>query len=117
MATATKCASPRYWHKKWPEPMAQSKPKPDDVRYYRPEEIPGMVLGEAHFTDFSFEPHFHLDYHIGLIAEGAQRQRFAGQTGLLGAGRRDHRGTESECPSDNVASIHGAKKSCVRPLV
>jgi len=67
--------------------MAQSKPKPDDVRYYRPEEIPGMVLGEAHFTDFSFEPHFHLDYHIGLIAEGAQRQRFAGQTGLLGAGR------------------------------
>src|SRR5471032_3284614 len=87
MATATKCASPRYWHKKWPEPMAQSKPKPDDVRYYRPEEIPGMVLGEAHFTDFSFEPHFHLDYHIGLIAKGAQRQRFAGQNGVLAAGR------------------------------
>lgn len=59
----------------------------DHVSYYRPDDIPGMVLGEAHFTDFSFEPHFHLDYHIGLIADGAQRQRFAGQNGVLGAGR------------------------------
>jgi len=67
--------------------MAQSVSKPEQVRYYRPDDIPGMVLGEAHFTDFSFEPHFHLDYHIGLISEGAQRQRFSGQTGLLGAGR------------------------------
>lgn len=67
--------------------MVQTKLKQDNVRYDRPDDIPGMVLGEAHFTDFSFEPHFHLDYHIGLIAEGAQRQRFSGQTGLLGAGR------------------------------
>lgn len=67
--------------------MAAPVRKKDQVRYYRPEAIPGMVLGEAHFTDFSFEPHFHLDYHIGLIADGAQRQRFAGQNGVLGAGR------------------------------
>ncbi|WP_206664895.1 helix-turn-helix transcriptional regulator [Ewingella americana] len=67
--------------------MATPSRKKDQVRYYRPDDIPGMVLGEAHFTDFSFEPHFHLDYHIGLIAEGAQRQRFAGQNGVLAAGR------------------------------
>jgi len=45
----------------------------DHVSYYRPDDIPGMVLGEAHFTDFSFEPHFHLDYHIGLIAAPGHR--------------------------------------------
>ncbi|WP_206541917.1 AraC family ligand binding domain-containing protein [Winslowiella iniecta] len=57
------------------------------VRYYRPAAMPGLVLGEARFSDFSFAPHYHLDYHIGVIAGGVQRQRFGGRSELLGAGR------------------------------
>ncbi|MCU5773251.1 AraC family transcriptional regulator [Erwiniaceae bacterium BAC15a-03b] len=57
------------------------------VRYYHPAEMPGMVLGEARFSDFNFAPHYHLDYHIGVIRDGVQRQRFAGSSQLLAAGR------------------------------
>lgn len=57
------------------------------VSYYHPRSMPGMVLGEAHLSDSNFAPHFHLDYHIGLIAEGAQRQGFHGQSDLLARGR------------------------------
>lgn len=48
--------------------------------------MPGLVLGAAQFSTFSFDRHFHLDYHIGLVTEGVQRQRFGGKTVLVGPG-------------------------------
>lgn len=59
----------------------------EHVSYYHPHGMPGMVLGEARLNHSDFAPHFHLDYHIGLIADGAQRQRFNGQSDLLCSGR------------------------------
>ncbi|MGV2287909.1 AraC family transcriptional regulator [Trinickia sp. YCB016] len=58
----------------------------DHVQYQHIAEVPGLVLGAARFSEFSFERHFHLDYHIGLVTEGIQRQRFGGKTVLLGPG-------------------------------
>lgn len=65
---------------------AQEKPQ-ERVSYYHPQALPGMVLGEAHLTHSDFAPHFHLDYHIGLIADGVQRQDFSGRSDLLTRGR------------------------------
>ncbi len=48
--------------------------------------MPGLVLGAARFSTFSFDRHFHLDYHVGLVTEGVQRQRFRGKTVLIGPG-------------------------------
>jgi hypothetical protein len=58
----------------------------DRVEYKQIHEIPGLMLGDAHFTDFSFDRHFHLDYHVGLVTDGVQRQHFSGKTVLLGPG-------------------------------
>lgn len=58
----------------------------DRVEYKRSEEIPGLVLSEARFSDFRFERHYHLDYHIALVTEGVQRQGFHGETLLLTPG-------------------------------
>ncbi|QCP54707.1 AraC family transcriptional regulator [Trinickia violacea] len=58
----------------------------DHVQYQHIAEVPGLVLGAARFSEFSFDLHFHLDYHIGLVTEGVQRQRFGGKTVLLGPG-------------------------------
>ncbi len=48
--------------------------------------MPGLVLGMGRFSKFCFDLHYHLEYHIGLVTEGVQRQRFKGQTVLLGPG-------------------------------
>ncbi|MEI7297621.1 AraC family transcriptional regulator [Paraburkholderia tropica] len=58
----------------------------DSVHYHQVSEVPGLVLGAARFVDFSFERHFHLDFHIGLVTDGVQRQRFNGKTVRVGAG-------------------------------
>jgi len=58
----------------------------DYVQYQRVAEIPGLVLSKARFSEFSFDRHFHLDYHVGLVTEGVLRQRFKGKTVLLGPG-------------------------------
>ncbi|MFJ4455017.1 AraC family transcriptional regulator [Pseudomonas sp. NPDC089392] len=58
----------------------------DRVEYIRNQKVPGLVLGEAHLSTFSFERHFHLDYHIGLVTEGVQRQRYHGESLLLTPG-------------------------------
>jgi AraC-like DNA-binding protein len=59
---------------------------PDQVEYQQVDGVPGLVLGSARFSDFGFDRHFHLDYHIGLVTEGVQRQWFGGKTVLLGPG-------------------------------
>ena len=58
----------------------------NDVQYQRIADVPGLVLGVGHFSDFTFDRHYHLDYHIGLVTEGIQRQRFKGEAVLLGPG-------------------------------
>ncbi|NWK80181.1 AraC family transcriptional regulator [Aquitalea sp. LB_tupeE] len=58
----------------------------DGVEYKRLDDVPGLVLGVGHFENFSFDRHYHLDYHIGLVTDGIQRQRFNGESVLLGPG-------------------------------
>jgi AraC-like DNA-binding protein len=59
---------------------------PDEVQYSHPTEIPGLTLGTARLVEFRFEPHYHLDCHIGLVASGVQRQSFRGESLLLTRG-------------------------------
>jgi AraC-like DNA-binding protein len=58
----------------------------EHVAYHHIADTPGLVLSEARFTEYSFDRHFHLDYHIGLVTEGVQRQRFGGKAVLWGRG-------------------------------
>jgi AraC-like DNA-binding protein len=59
----------------------------DGVEYKRLAVIPGLVLGAGRFESYSFGRHYHLDYHIGLVVEGAQRQQCNRQSALLTPGR------------------------------
>ncbi|CAE6779012.1 HTH-type transcriptional activator RhaS [Paraburkholderia aspalathi] len=52
----------------------------ENVQFQQVSEIPGLVLSTAHFADFSFDRHFHLDFHVGLVTDGVQRQRVNGKT-------------------------------------
>jgi AraC-like DNA-binding protein len=58
----------------------------DHVSYKQALAMPGLFLSTARFTEFSFEPHYHLDCHIALVAEGVQRQSFRGGSLLLTRG-------------------------------
>ena len=58
----------------------------DEVHYKRIVELPGLVLGSGRFSAFRFERHYHLDYHVGLVTEGLQRQRYKQKSALLGPG-------------------------------
>jgi AraC-like DNA-binding protein len=58
----------------------------DQVKYNRSTATPGLVLSEAHFSEFSFAPHYHLDYHVALVTEGVQRQAFRGASLILTPG-------------------------------
>ncbi len=53
------------------------------VRYHRFSDTPGFVLGDASLSGQAFAPHYHLDYHIGVLEHGVQAQRFGGDTHLL----------------------------------
>lgn len=59
----------------------------DEVRYHRVAEVPGLVLGVGRFAQFSFARHYHLDWHIGLVTEGVQRQCYEGRTEHVSPGR------------------------------
>lgn len=58
----------------------------DRVHYRHLADMPGLVLGAARFSTFTFDRHFHLDYHIGLVADGVQRLGYGGKTVLAGPG-------------------------------
>ncbi|ABC29945.1 AraC-type DNA-binding domain-containing protein [Hahella chejuensis KCTC 2396] len=58
----------------------------DSVHYQRLPHIPGLVLGAGRFAKFDFGRHYHLDYHIGIVTEGVQRQQYKGETQVLGPG-------------------------------
>ncbi|MCX5539035.1 AraC family transcriptional regulator [Paraburkholderia sp. CNPSo 3076] len=59
----------------------------DSVEYKRLVDLPGLVLGTGRFKAFNFNRHYHLDYHVGLVTEGIQRQCVNGEAVLLGPGR------------------------------
>ncbi|CAN7209309.1 AraC family ligand binding domain-containing protein [Paraburkholderia hospita] len=48
----------------------------EEVKYNHSADIPGLILSTARFAEFRFEPHYHLDCHIALVASGVQRQSF-----------------------------------------
>lgn len=58
----------------------------EEVQYSRAVELPGLVLSTARFSAFRFEPHYHLDCHIALVADGVQRQSFKGESLVLTRG-------------------------------
>lgn len=58
----------------------------EEVQYTHCSTIPGLTLSSAQFANFRFEPHYHLEYHIGLVQSGVQRQSFHGETLFLGRG-------------------------------
>jgi len=58
----------------------------EEVQYSRAVELPGLVLSTARFSAFRFEPHYHLDCHIALVADGVQRQSLHGESLLLTRG-------------------------------
>lgn len=55
---------------------------PEEVQFKQIAEMPGLVLSSARLAGFSFDRHFHLDFHIGLMVHGAQHQRFNGKSEL-----------------------------------
>ena len=59
----------------------------DGVEYKRLVDLPGLVLGTGRFKALHFGRHYHLDYHVGLVTEGIQRQCANGEAVLLGPGR------------------------------
>src|SRR6202000_1065537 len=56
---------------------------PKEVQYSHSADIPGLILSTARFAEFRFEPHYHLDSHIALVASGVQRQSLRGEARLL----------------------------------
>ncbi|MFZ6874104.1 AraC family ligand binding domain-containing protein [Undibacterium sp. Di27W] len=58
----------------------------DQLHYKRVAQVPGLVLSGGRLAEFHFDRHYHLDYHIGLVSEGVQRQKFRGNSVLLGPG-------------------------------
>lgn len=59
----------------------------DKIHYHRVADTSDLILSDGVFSEFEFKPHYHLDYHIGLVIEGVQKQRFQGKNVLLGPGR------------------------------
>lgn len=59
----------------------------DHIQYHRVADTSDLILSEGVYSEFEFKPHYHLDYHIGLVVDGVQKQRFQGQSVLLGPGR------------------------------
>ncbi|MEP3351045.1 MAG: AraC family transcriptional regulator [Marinomonas sp.] len=51
----------------------------DTFHYQHLDAFPGFTIGEASSAQFSFQPHFHLDYHIGLVTQGTLHQTWEGQ--------------------------------------
>ncbi len=58
----------------------------DKITYQRLQDTNGLMLSDAHYQGFAFKPHYHLDYHIGVISKGLQKQNLNGNRLLLGDG-------------------------------
>lgn len=58
----------------------------EKIEYWHPQHLAGMELSRAHFQQFEFAKHVHLDYHIGVVTEGSQQYNHKGDTYRLGKG-------------------------------
>ncbi len=58
----------------------------ESVAYHRVPDSPGLVLSTGHYAQYEFKPHYHLDYHLGVIVNGVQRQKINGKSALFGPG-------------------------------
>lgn len=56
------------------------------IEYWHHPIAPGIELSRAQFEHFSFERHVHLDYHIGIVSQGAQSYNHKGNQYRLGPG-------------------------------
>lgn len=52
----------------------------ESIHYQHIEEKQGLIISEATLAQFHFQPHFHLDYHIGLVTHGVLHQTHKGQS-------------------------------------
>ncbi|RVU30999.1 AraC family transcriptional regulator [Neptunomonas marina] len=59
----------------------------DQIQYQHIDANSNLILSEGTYANFTFKPHYHLDYHIGMVVKGVQRQQFRGRSVLLGPGR------------------------------
>jgi AraC-like DNA-binding protein len=58
----------------------------DTVTYQRLQDTNHLMLSDAHYQRFAFKPHYHLNYHLGVISKGLQKQTLNGESILLGEG-------------------------------
>ncbi len=54
---------------------------------YRNTISESINLIDAHYQHFSFQRHYHLDFHIGLITQGEQKFHHKGQAHHAGSGQ------------------------------
>ncbi|MCW8331097.1 AraC family transcriptional regulator [Photobacterium sp. SDRW27] len=54
---------------------------------HRKSCIDDISLIDAHYQNFAFKRHYHLDYHLGLITAGQQQYYFNGASHQAGAGQ------------------------------
>lgn len=59
----------------------------DKVEYHRLRDSSEVMLSQGAYSDFAFKPHYHIDFHIGMVLSGVQEQKFKGKKVLLGPGR------------------------------
>jgi hypothetical protein len=53
---------------------------------YQPSPIADISLIQAQYENHAFKPHYHLDYHIGLISHGQQVFNYKGSKHQIGPG-------------------------------
>ncbi len=58
----------------------------DDIQYHS-TEFEAINLIEASYKQFSFQRHYHLDFHIGLITGGQQVFQHNGKSHRVGSGQ------------------------------
>ncbi|CAM2852044.1 AraC family transcriptional regulator [Moritella viscosa] len=58
----------------------------EKIEYWHNPVLPNIELSSANFENFSFEPHIHLDYHIGIVTSGCQQYLHKGKQYHLAPG-------------------------------
>lgn len=70
------------------------------IEYMRVSDTPELILSTGRYAQYDFKPHYHLDYHLGVIVDGVQRQKINGTSALFGPG------TISVVPPDQIHDGH-----------
>ncbi|ACA87070.1 AraC family transcriptional regulator [Shewanella woodyi] len=59
---------------------------PEHIEYWHNPVLPEIELSRAKLTQFEFQKHIHLDYHVGVVSHGCQQYCHKGNTYLLTPG-------------------------------